>query len=175
MPAARPQAIFGVSAGYESTIETVYPSIAASAIGRLIGTICDSIPVRIAGIKLSYLLFGPLVAPFAMFGYLIFKGFNRRYVVTNRSVKVLSAIGDQLQGEVGLGEIGDIIIRVRGGQEFYHAGDLVLLKPNGDELLTLPGVSRPERLRQVILDARDARLLSDASLATINARQLQSA
>jgi len=175
MPAAKPQAIFGVSAGYESTIETVYPSIAASGIGRAIGRICDSVPIRVAGIKLSHLLFGPLVAPFALIGYAVYKLFDSRYVLTNRSVRVLSSIGDKLKGEVGLGEIDNIAIRVRSGQEFYHAGDLVLLKAGGDELLTLPAVPRPARLRQVILDARDARLLSDASLATINARQPQPA
>ena len=65
MRAAKPQAISGVSAGYESIIETLYPSIAASGIGRAIGRAMDSIPLRIWGVPLSYLLFGPLLAPFA--------------------------------------------------------------------------------------------------------------
>ena len=171
MPAVKPQAIAGVSAGHESLIETVYPSIAASGIGKAIGQICDSIPIRIAGVKLSYLLFGLLMAPFAVVGYALFKVANRRYVLTNRAVKVFSSLGDNLQAEVSLGEIDEIAISVRSGQAFYHAGDVVLLKANGDELLTLPGVPRPERFRQSILEARDARLLSDSSLATIDARQ----
>lgn len=175
MPAARPQAITGVSAGHESLIETVYPSIAASAIGRLIGSVCDSIPLKIAGIKLSCLVFGPLMAPFALFGYSLFKIAGRRYVVTNRSVRVLASLGDAVQAEVPLRDIDSIAVNVRSGQSFYHAGDLVLLKANGDELLTLPGVPRPGRFRQVILEARDARLLNDASLAAISARQPQSA
>ncbi|MGD9855825.1 MAG: hypothetical protein AB7U20_12845 [Planctomycetaceae bacterium] len=175
MSVVKPQAISGVSAGHEALIETVYPSIAASGIGRLIGSLCDSIPVRIAGIKLSYILFGPLMAPFALFGYTLFKLADRRYVLTNRSLRVLSSLGDSLKAEVTLREIDNIAINVREGQTFYHAGDLVMRKSNGDQLLTLPGVPRPGRFRQVILEARDARQLSDASLATINARQPQPA
>lgn len=175
MPAAKPQAISGVSAGNESTIETVYPSIAASGIGRAIGRAMDSIPLRIGGVPLSYLLCGPLLAPFALFGYALFKLTDRRYQLTNRSLKVLTALGDGLKAQVALGEIDNIAIDVQPGQQFYYAGDLVLLKTNGDRLLTLPGVPRPARFRQVIFDARDARLLSDSSLAAINARQPQPA
>jgi hypothetical protein len=173
MPAVKPQAISGVSAGQETLIETVYPSIAASPVGRAIGNVCSSIPIRVGGIKLSHLLFGPLMSPLALFGYMLFKVANRKYVVTNRSVRVLSAMGEGLKGQAGLAEIDDVRINVQKGQDFYHAGDVVLLKGNGDELLTLAGVPRPARFRQVILDARDARRLSDSSLATINARQPQ--
>ena len=42
---------------------TEFPSVAASGIGRLIGQIMDSIPIRIFGVKLSYLLFGLPLAP----------------------------------------------------------------------------------------------------------------
>ncbi|MBX3440576.1 MAG: hypothetical protein KF861_24005 [Planctomycetaceae bacterium] len=171
MPAVKPQAVSGVSAGRETMIETVYPSIAASGIGKAIGMVCDSIPLRIAGVKLSYLLFGPLMVPFALIGYTIFKLADNRYVVTNRSVRVLSSLGDKMKTQVSLSDIDQILVNVQPGQAFYHAGDLILLKANGDELLKLPGVPRPARLRQVILDARQARLLSDASLATINKRQ----
>ena len=51
------QAISGVSAGVENVVMTVYPSIAATGIGRLLGCLYESIPSRICGIKLSNLLF----------------------------------------------------------------------------------------------------------------------
>ncbi len=171
----KPQAIAGVSAGLDREIETVYPSIASTGVGRAIGAICDSIPVRIGGIKLSALLFALPLAPIAVIPYALQKLFGRRYVLTNRALRITSALGGRLFREIGLGEFENIGIEARTGQSFYHAGDLVLLKANGDAVETLPGVPRPERFRQVLLDARDARLTSDAALATVSARQPQSA
>ena len=171
----KPQAIAGVSAGAEREIETVYPSIAAGGIGRLIGSLCDSVPIRIGGVKLSALLFGLPTAPLALALYAFSKLFGRRYVLTNRSLKLLSSVGETLFRQVALAEIDNIAVDVLGGQRFYHAGNLILLKSNGDEITTLEGVNRPERFRQIILDARDARLQSDASLAVLEARQPQPA
>jgi hypothetical protein len=175
MPATISEAIAGLSAGRENVLETVYPSLSATGPGRLIGQLCDSIPLRIRGIKLSHVLFGPLVAPFALLGYLQMKVTGRRYVVTNRSVKVMSSLGERLLGSASLSEFDSIAIDERPGQRFFHAADVVLLKPNGDELLRFPGVARPDRFRQVIVDARNARLLNDAALRTIQARRPVSA
>jgi hypothetical protein len=174
-PFVKPQAIAGVSAGAESELESVYPSIAATSLGRLIGVICDAIPLRIGGIKLSALLFALPLAPVALLPYAWLKLLGQRYVVTNRAVRVVSAIGVRLFREIPLGEIDNIAVDVLAGQAFYHAGDLVLLKGNGDPIARLDGVARPYRLRQLILDAREARRQSDASLATIRARQPQPA
>ena len=171
----KPQAIAGVSAGLEREIETVYPSVAAGGIGRLIGILCDSIPVRLGGIKVSTLLFALPLAPLAVLGYFGLKVFGRRYILTNRSVRIQRALSSRLFRQVGLAEIDNIAVDVLPGQGFYHAGDLILLKSNGDQITTLSGVSRPERFRQIILDARDARLQSDASLAVLEARQTQPA
>jgi len=168
--AVRPQAISGVSAGQETMIESVFPSIAASGLGQLIGRICDSIPLKINGIKLSYLLFAPLLAPLGAIGYLKFKVFDPQYVLTNRSLQVQSAQGDRLISQVSLSDIDNIAIDVLPGQEFFKAGNLELLNGRGDVILTLPGVPRPERFRQVVLEARDARSQNDAALKTIMAR-----
>lgn len=171
----KPQAIAGVSAGADSELESVYPSIAATSLGRLIGVICDSIPLRIGGVKLSTLLFALPLAPVALLPYFWMKLFGQRYVVTTRSVRIASTLGVRLFREIPLGEIDNAAVDVKGGQAFYHAGDLVLLKAGGDAITTLEGVPRPYRLRQIILDAREARRQSDASLATINSRQPQPA
>jgi hypothetical protein len=168
--AVRPQAISGVSAGQETMIESVFPSIAASGLGQLIGRICDSIPLKINGIKLSYLLFAPLLAPLGAIGYLKFKVFDPQYVLTNRSLQVRSAQGDRLISQVSLTDIDNIAIDVVPGQEFFKAGNLELLNGRGDAILTLPGVPRPERFRQIVLEARDARSQNDAALKTIMAR-----
>jgi hypothetical protein len=171
----KPQAIAGVSAGVESELESVYPSIAATSLGRLIGVICDSIPLRIAGVKLSALLFALPLAPLALLPYFFMKLFGQRYLVTNRAVRIASTLGVRLFREIPLGEIDNIAVDVQAGQAFYHAGDLVLLNAGGGVIATLGGVTRPYRLRQIILDAREARRHSDTSLATINLRQPQPA
>src|SRR5690606_14093812 len=103
------------------------------------------------------------------------KLFGQRYIVTNRSVRIASTLGVRMFREIPLGEIDNIAVDVQSGQASYHAGDLGLLKQSGDAIATLGGVERPFRLRQVILDAREARRENDASLATINARQPQPA
>lgn len=168
--AAAPQAISGVSAEKEAVIEDVYPSLAASGLGRFIGQLMNCIPVSIIGIKLSQILFAPIAAPLALLGYLKFKVLDPIYILTNRSVKKRSPLGPRLHGQVALADIADITIRVRPGQEFYHAGDLELYSSRDELLMTLPGVPRPGRFRQIILDAREARLRSDASLNVIRGR-----
>lgn len=168
--AARAQAISGVSAGAESVIETIYPSISASGIGRFLGAILESIPVRIWGIKVSHLLFALPVLPLALVGYFVTKLFGLRYVITNRQVQVWKAFGARLLKQVPLAEISDIELQVTAGQEFYHAGNLLLRGKSGDVLERLEGIPRPERFQHVLLEVRDARLQSDASLNTIRAR-----
>ncbi len=164
------QAVAGVSANQEVLIETVYPSIAGSWIGQVIGNLCESIPLRIGGIPLSYFLFGPLVAPFAFLGYVQYKLSGEKYQLTNRSVQRRSALGGRLNQQIALQEIAEIAIDVLPGQEFYHAGNLLLLNAKGEEVMTLEGVVRPERFRQIILETREARVRSDDALATIDAR-----
>jgi hypothetical protein len=165
------QAISGVSPGVENIVRVEYPSIAATYFGMVIGQICDSIPVKINGVKLSYLLFGLPVAPIALLVYIWLKVFGERYVLTNKAVQKWSAIGDRLTGQVALAAFSDILITRRPGQDFYHAADLELLAADGSVLLRLEGVLRPDVIRQSILEARDAQLKVEASLKTIQARR----
>lgn len=164
-----PQPIAGVSTSQEGPIDIVYASIAATALGRLIGAIMDCIPVRIWGVKVSNLLFGLPLAPLGLTCYLLRNIFGQHYELTNRSVAILSA-GGVRQRQVALKDIASVEVDVRPGQEFHHAADLVLLNAKGDEILRLAGTPRPERFRRNILEARDARLQSDESLARINKR-----
>jgi hypothetical protein len=162
--------IAGVTPNRETLIEEVWPSIAATAPGRGIGQICNSIPAKINGVKISQLLFG---LPLGAIGALIYLGTKvtgQRYSLTNRSLRILSSIGDRLFSQVKLSDIAEIRVVTRPGQEFHNAADLEIRNGAGDVIMTLQGVVRPDRFRQVILDAREARLKSDASLAAINAR-----
>lgn len=168
--AVAPQAISGVSAGKEAIIEEVYPSLAASGLGQALGRLMNCIPASINGIRLSQVIFAPVVAPLALIGYLKFKVADPVYVLTNRAVKTRAPLGPRLYADVPLTDIADIAVRVRPGQEFYQAGDLELYNNRDELLLTLPGVPRPDRFRQIILDAQAARIRSDASLGVIRAR-----
>lgn len=162
--------ITGVPAGREAPLETVYPSIAASAIGRFLGSLCDSIPLRIGGVQLSHVLFAPIALPFALIGYFQFKVAGEKYEVTNRSVRIRSFLGGRLVQQIALTDFEDVQVEVVPGQAFYRAGNVQLLNGKGDVVMTLAGVPRPDRLRNVILEARRARLQSDASLKVIEGR-----
>jgi hypothetical protein len=170
MPIAVASPIAGVTPNRETLIEEVWPSIAATGPGRLIGQICNSIPVKINGVRISQILFalplGAIGAPM----YLLTKITGQRYSLTNRTVQVRSSIGDRLYKQIKLEDIADIAVVVLPGQEFHNAADLEIKNERGDVIMKLPGVVRPQRFRQVILDAREARVRNDASLATINAR-----
>ena len=168
---ARPQAIAGVSAQAENVIMTVWPSVAATLPGRVIGMMCDSIPLKLNGIKLSYLLFALPLSPIALLIYFGLKIGGSRYILTNRAIDVRAALGTTLRSQAALTEIETVTIERQSGQAFYHAGDLVVWNAAGDELLRLGGVPRPDVFRQSILEARDARQLTEASLLVIGKRQ----
>ena len=165
------QAISGVSAGVENVVMTVYPSIAATGIGRLLGCLYESIPSRICGIKLSNLLFTLPTSPLALALYVETKVFGSRYVLTNRRVAVHAALTPRQLAEVALPAIDEIEVEQLDGQQFYHAADLVLYDAGGSVLGRLEAVPRAEIFRQTILEARDALTQTEAALATISARQ----
>ncbi|MHC4876126.1 MAG: hypothetical protein ACYTGL_06475 [Planctomycetota bacterium] len=164
------QPICGVSSNSETEVRSRYPSIAANAIGQFIGSICESIPARIWGMKLSHLLFALPLAPLGLLVYAYQKVMGVKYVLTNRSIQVWSVIGGHQLRSAALTDIADIELTVHSGQEFYHAGDLTLVGEKGDVLLTLPGVVRPDIFRENILKAGQARKTTEESLATIAAR-----
>jgi len=171
MSSRKLQAISGVSAGIENTIMGQYPSIAATGLGRLIGNIADSIPVPILGPKLSNLIFGLPLAPIGALEYLRTKAMGERYVLTNRSLERWAMLGSRLIQETPLPGIADIQLEVLPGQQFYKAADLVALDGDGNELMRLQGVKHADVFRRIILEARDARAQTEASLSVIRARQ----
>jgi hypothetical protein len=164
------QAIAGVSPSVEARIMTEFPSVGADSMGRLMGVLMDSIPVRICGIKLSYLIFGLPLAPLgALFFFLRLLG--SRYVLTNRSVQIWSALGSARTASADLTAIEDVEIQELPGQSFFRAADLRLKGSNGQTLLLLPGVADAAAFRSAILRAVQARRLVQSSLAAINARK----
>lgn len=170
MPTMKQQAITGVSPNYETVIEDVYPSIAATGIGQALNGLYECVPFRIWGIKLSH-VFALVTAPIGALVYLLMKAFGSRYVVTNRSVRRMSAIGFQLMESVPLTQIAEVTIDPDSRQTFYRTGDIRLSNAGGDTLLLLRGIPYPERFQQVILETRDAKNQTAAALAMIQARR----
>jgi len=167
----KPSAISGVAASSEVEIMTVYPSIAAYGLGRVFGSIYESIPLRIMGVKLSNLLFVLPTAPIAAGLYFLQKLTGQRYRLTNRSMQVWHSLGNRKVKEVSLTDITDVVIRELPGQQFYKAADLVLMGGKGnDEILRLPAIPYAHIFRQTILEARDSRQMVAKSLETIKAR-----
>lgn len=168
-----PQAIAGVSPQVECTLRTAYPSIACTGLGQLLGRLYESVPIGIGVIKLSYvvmtlLVFPPLLA-FTLYFWL--KVFGSKYVLTNKSVQEWKSIGQQLVGQVALGDVAEVALEQTPGQAFFKASDLALLAADDSVLLRLEGITRAEVFRQTILQARDARRQTEASLSAIQARQ----
>lgn len=172
MTTAAIQPIAGVSAGKENDIEAIYPSIAGGALGGLIGSIMGAIasvpllPLRL----LVYIAVGAVCLPYAILAYALSKVTGSYYLLTNRSVQKRTILGGAMTQQVALSEIEEIVISTRSAYAFYHAGDVELQNASGNTLMVLEAVTYPDRVAQVIVDAREARRRSDASLAAIQAR-----
>lgn len=163
-------AIAGVSSTGEVEIRTKYPSIGSTAIGGLLGSIYESIPVRIWGVKLSHLLFVLPTAPLAIIGYVLTKLTGERYVLTNRSIQRWASIGQRQLQSVDLKDIVEVAIETSPGMAFYKCGNLHLQDAKGNTMMLLKGVNRPEVFRETLLKSRESRTQVEAALATIQAR-----
>lgn len=163
------QAISGVSPGFESIVEEMYPSIACTGIGQALNSLYECVPLRIWGVKLSNILALP-TAPIAVLIYLGLKVVGSRFTVTNRNVNRVSALGFRLLESVPLAQIAGVSVDPDSRQTFYRTGDVRLTNAAGDTLMLMRGIPYPERFCQVILETRDARGQVAASLARIQAR-----
>ena len=130
-----------------------------------------SFPFGILGVQLSHLVFVLPTAPIAILLYFWQKIFGKRYMLTNRNVQILNALGNRKLTQVPLNDIADVQIRQLPGQSFYKAADILLLtSKTGEEPFVLAGVPRADVFRQTIIKARDARIQTTKSLDTIKSR-----
>jgi hypothetical protein len=154
----------------ERPVMTVYPSIASLGVGRALGALYESIPVRIGAVKLSHLLFPLPTAPLAMSLYFGLKAAGPRYLLTTHRLRVVRGLSAKPGPEVPLDEVGRVEVVTSFGRRFFKAGDLVVRDHMGTERLRLGGVVRPEMFRRTILDARDALVRTEEARRTIGAR-----
>jgi len=168
----KPSAISGVSPSTEATVMTIYPSIACIGLARNLARFAyEILPLKIFGVKLSYLLFVLPTAPLSILMYAMLKITGDRYTLTNRSVQKWKSLGSDKVKQIALTDIVSIEVRELPGQKFYKAADLYLMGAKEDEvLMVLAGVPYPHIFKQTIVEARDARQMVAKSLETIKAR-----
>lgn len=165
------QAITGVSASSEIEIRSKYPSVAATGIGRFLGQILETIPIKIWGVKISYLLFGLALLPVALAIYVMQKLTGERYTITNRSIQRWTIFNPRMVSSIALNDIADVVVQQQSGQSFFRSADIYLLNAKGDPMMVLDGVPHADVFRQTILKARDAKMSVEQSLKTIRARK----
>ncbi len=135
---------------------TVWPSIAATPAGRVVG--------RLAAVDVGFgrfftvgkfLAVASIPIALAAFAWKLMPGVCRRYRVTNRRVVVQKGLKPSDERSIGLDEFDAIEILVLPGQHWLRAGD-VIFRSGENEVLRLGGVAHPESFRQVCLKARTA-------------------
>ena len=162
--------ISGVSPTNEAVVATVYPSMAAMGIGKKLGELYESIPTRFWGMKISNLIFCPLLIPVSLLLYFWMKVFGVRYTLTNRSIQTWKGLGNVKLSEVALNDIASVEVYQAPGDLFYDAGDLYLIGKGGEHLEILRGILSPQIFKGTIDEMRDARSLVQSSLERIKQR-----
>ena len=147
-----------------------YQSIAATAVGRLLGRVMNCLPLRVGRIRLSHVLMAPVVTPLAVLVYLVHKLTGRRFDVTATDVRELPMIGSEPVRTLPLTHVAAADVRVRGGQAFFNAGDVVLSATGEETPFILNGVSRPDRVCESLNAAASAATLSAHTRDVVTSR-----
>jgi len=144
-----PQAIAGVVPPEvrETTVMTIWPSVAMYPIGRALGSLFairwpDVYIFRLG--NLIALLSIPIALP--LFFMRIAPVIGTRYRLTNRRIIVERGLSGVLDKAVDLDRFDAINIEVQPGQAWYDAGDLIFMLGKV-ETFRLEGVSRPAAFR----------------------------
>ena len=142
----------------EADAMTVWPTIGAHPLGRLVGRLCAS-NIGLGGFftlgKLCSLLTIPL--SLAVFCWQLMPYICRRYTLSNRRIIIRRGLQPLDAKWVDLDGFDAIEVKVLPGQQWLHCGELIF-KRGETEVLRLSGVSRPEVFRQVCLSAQNALL-----------------
>jgi len=152
------QAIAGVVPADVEEVKamTVWPSISAYRLGRVLGTACAIRWPHVYIFRLGNLMALPSILPaILLYFWKVLPRVGIRYCLTNRRVVVQRGMKGVDERAIELDGFGSIEVDVLPGQSYYDAGDLVF-KSDGTEKFRLAGVSRPEAFRQCCLKARAA-------------------
>lgn len=143
-------------ASAEVTTKTVWPTIAATGAGRLVG--------RLAAVQLGprkFFTLGKLLTvatiPISLFvfAWQLLPWICRRYTLTNRRLVIRKGYSAVEEKSIDLEAFDSIELEVLPGQQWLHSGELAFRRAE-TEVFRLSGVSRPEVFRQVCLQSRSA-------------------
>jgi hypothetical protein len=147
-PTATPIAGVVPSEFRETTVMTVWPSVAMYPLGKALGTL-----YAIRWPDVYFFRLGNLIAllsiPIALvlFFMRIAPGIGTRYRLTNRRIIVERGLTGVQDKAVDLDRFDSIAVDVKPGQAWYDAGDLVF-NLGKVETFRLEGVSRPAAFRE---------------------------
>ena len=79
-----------------------------------------------------------------------------RYTLTNRRIRVDQGFGGKVVKSVALDDVADV--RVVDELAFTRTGNVEIVGPDGDVLMTMSGIQDPRPVRQTILDAVHSRI-----------------
>jgi len=137
---------------------TIWPTIGAHPLGRLVGRLC-ACKIGIGEFFTLGKIWALVTIPLslAVFFWQLMPYICRRYTLSNRRIIIRRGLQPLDAKWVDLDGFETIEVEVLPGQEWLHAGELIF-KRGESEVLHLSGVSRPEVFRQVCLNAQNALL-----------------
>lgn len=148
----------------ETTVMTIWPSIAMYAPARWLGTLYANqtgfLVVTVGNLACLAFIPASLVMYFMRVGPYI----GTRYRITNRRIVVLRGISCREEKSIDFDRFDSIEIHVRPGQAWYDAGDLIFRQGNV-ETFRLEGVSRPQAFRTTCLESRNSHVGVKRALA----------
>jgi hypothetical protein len=140
----------------EADAMTVWPTIGAHPLGRLIGRLCASnIGIGRFFTLGKFWALATIPLSLAVFCWQLMPYICRRYTLTNRRIIIRRGLQPLDAKWVDLDGFDSIKVEVLPGQQWLHAGELIF-KRGETGVLHLSGVSRPEVFRQVCLSAQNA-------------------
>ena len=154
----------------EGEVLTVWPSVAATRVGRWMGWLLTAIPLRVGPAAVSVWLFAAPLAPLAAGLYLWQKVFGVRYRLTTARLIAETALTGRELDSADLREVAVAQVRHRRHDRFFRTGDLILRGTGGHRRLTAYGIPHVENLRHAVLDTRDAAARVAETAAVIAAR-----
>ncbi len=166
-------AAFGTMDGPEQDVLIAYPGVAATAAGRLIGRLLNSVPLPLGPATLSQWVFGLPLAPLGAAVYLWQKAFGVRYRLTNRRLVTETPLSRKEMEAAELTDVAQADVSYPSVGRWFRAGDLTLRDGTGTRLLVARGVPQVENFAARLAEVKGARAAVQSAAAQIAARPLK--
>ena len=154
----------------ERDVLVAYPGISATAAGRALGRVLNSVPLRIGPATASQWAFGLPLAPLGAALYLWQKAFGVRYRLTDRRLVTETALTGKEIEAAELADVADAVVTFPAAERWFRAGDLTLRDGTGTRLLVARGVPQVENLATRLAEMKGARASVERAAAQIAAR-----